>query len=1031
MTLLVGTGVAWYYAVKANTKATFATQETDRANERTKAASAAEYDARRKLYAARFQTAAATSRAGNLTEAAKILEELAPVKPEDDDFRGFEYDYLRRTCRPELLSIEEGAVAISTDLHLQARVDYGGANNVIFLEAGLTGQRRRVLSGHRGRIVHLEFSPDGRRLLSLAEGGGFFRLRELKVWDTATGRELFTPGDLPDWLRAARFSPDGRHVAVTGGNRVWDPYDRSYQGEVWSEVLLWDVEGRLRFRRREVNWSVTLLAFSPDGQTVAAGGNRKTSGVFGEADGFLNVWDLDGKDRGTRSFEKHGSIRLAFSPDSQSLLVAAGSYDQRFGARLLDLNGASPAKVTLAEGQNSLGTLTFSPDGQTLAASDGDGLVHLWSATGQRLGVFPHTDTALALAFSPDGKRLASGYRDNQIKIWDIRTSRVVQTLAAGTERGPQALSFTPDGQRLISVGSPVGYPLRVLDLTRDLASVAVVSQEGRPMPAPFVPLSHDERRLYGYRHDTGVSVHEVDTGVDLRPLRGHSDLVEALAISRDGRRLASGGFADWTANVWDAESYRLLLAIPRQQGPIRRLALSPEGNLLALLVEIKGQPDAVVLWDVASGNKFRTIAGHPGATTAIAFSTDGKRLATVGGEVDDAGASLHRPGELMVWDLDTGERLLSLKVHEDLVRGVAFSPDDKQIATAGDDSTVRLWNSEDGAATARFDCGGALPKCVAFTPDGRRLLAGGEPLSSGGKMPGWIRLWDPVTGLLLLTLESGPGVPVEALTFTADGKRLFSAGWGFHAGRGGRGEVRVWDGRDLSPQTEACRRREALRRAAVACLTEGRWQQAVPLFDQLIAEGGADDWLLRDRRGWAYLRLKRWSEADHDFAAAVRLQPEQAQSWARRAWVNARLGHCDDAMTFYDKAIELDPAESWFWHDRGEVLTQYGQYDRAVADFARAVELHSTWLAAWRSQALLLLAQGKVEAYRSVCARMLASPLRLRSSWNPGESSAVAWICALGPNAVTDMKIVVGLGDKKVPPDNRDDNTACTPGAV
>jgi tetratricopeptide (TPR) repeat protein len=320
------------------------------------------------------------------------------------------------------------------------------------------------------------------------------------------------------------------------------------------------------------------------------------------------------------------------------------------------------------------------------------------------------------------------------------------------------------------------------------------------------------------------------------------------------------------------------------------------------------------------------------------------------------------------------------------------------------------------------------MPKCVAFSPDGRRVLAGGGPATEGTRARGWIRVWDPATGVLLLTLDSAPGIPVEALTFSADGKRLFSGGYSFHAGSGGKGEVLLWDGRDLSPETEARRRDEALRRAAVACLADKRWPDAVSLFDELI-DGGGLDWLPRERRGWAFLRSRQWQRAADDFGAATRLQPEQAPFWARWGWANAMLGRYEVALSFYAKAVELDPAEAWIWFDRGDVLSRYGHYDRAAASFARAIELAPEWTSWWQRYALVLLAQGKTAEYQAACAQMLKACSV--AMWTRENRSIAAWTCALGPSAVADMKAVVAFARKNVPAEGGDADALARLGEV
>jgi tetratricopeptide (TPR) repeat protein len=214
-----------------------------------------------------------------------------------------------------------------------------------------------------------------------------------------------------------------------------------------------------------------------------------------------------------------------------------------------------------------------------------------------------------------------------------------------------------------------------------------------------------------------------------------------------------------------------------------------------------------------------------------------------------------------------------------------------------------------------------------------------------------------------------------------------------------------------------------------VACLTEQRWRAAVPLFNELIADGGADDWLLRDRRGWAHLRLRDWPRALDDFTAATRVRPEQAQSWARRAWVSGMLGRQDECRSAYARAVEFDPGEWWMWSDRADLEAAWGQYDAAAAGYAQVVKLAPDNPFGWHRLAVLSLARGQVDEYRATCARMRkALSGRL---WNEDDRLAIAWMCALGPDAVADLDAVVALATQSVPPGSDSVNGLRTLGAI
>jgi WD40 repeat protein len=286
-----------------------------------------------------------------------------------------------------------------------------------------------------------------------------------------------------------------------------------------------------------------------------------------------------------------------------------------------------------------------------------------------------------------------------------------------------------------------------------------------------------DGHRLASVGQDGTVRIWETASGREVVTIRAYSGNVYGLAIRPDGAQLATASGGQGTEaqhqkpgalKLWDAKSGKELCNFSGHTAPIYGVAFSPDGKQLASA----GADRTIRLWDVNGGKELRTLKGHTDTVYAVTFSPDGKRLASASGDFFN-----NNHGQLKIWDAASGKDLLTLKGHTATVYHIAFSPDGRYLASAGGDHHVWVWDAETGQPVITLTGHTNQVFNVAFSPDGQRLVSASRDKTA--------RVWDVAAGKAIFTIEPHGG-EVYSVAFAPDGRHVATAG--------DDGTVRVWD---------------------------------------------------------------------------------------------------------------------------------------------------------------------------------------------------------------------------------------------
>jgi len=724
-------------------------------------------------YRSNLSAAQSAHQLDNLVGMRKSLE-TAP-----EEHRNWEWKHLKSRIESST-AVLDNCLAVST---LTKRMAVRSDNAVLIQTVWPTSTRMEL--PQEGSPSQAWFSDDGKLLAVITTPD-----HRLHVWDLITQSRVASYTVAPP-VQRLRFNPNGQQVYFGSNHGDWLVW--KFRDSPSPAIL----GGQIRGEEVALHFPVSgnrLLKMPEDfkGQLVDTA-TMKAIADFDEAPLHMNAFSPNGDLFAT--IDLLHKVRLRNSTTGQLVTELAPSML----TRLPHIRGA----------------WAWTPDGKQLAVGWGhpDNATVIWDVASGKVHarLVGHDNAITKLRISGDGQRVLTASLDNTLRLWDVSSGRLVSVL-----RGHRAAvfwaEFSPDGALIVSGG--VNEPgLRLWDGRTGQLIAYLASDFG----SSEMQFSGDSRLLLGLKG--GMRVWDVDLARRNGVLVGHTSYVYDVTFSSDGKEIASAAW-DGTLRLWNATTGQTLRVLSTTQlGYMRCVQYSPDGKQL-VSTEI-GQADSdgrTRLWNRLDGKLIDTwtfkadtedfrACFDPTGSEVVVGTTDGSirrhregeqepvrswkaheelpnRPTRFSGTVSDVarsqdGKRLVSGGNdwtVRVWSLEDRQNLAVLRGHQQVITRVAFSPEDRWIASSSLDHQVILWDGASYQEAARLTHGSQVYG-MAFSPDGTRLACGCADST--------IRLWDLATFQQVAELR-GHSAYVHAVAFSPDGTQLVSGS--------GDKTVRIWD---------------------------------------------------------------------------------------------------------------------------------------------------------------------------------------------------------------------------------------------
>jgi len=434
-----------------------------------------------------------------------------------------------------------------------------------------------------------------------------------------------------------------------------------------------------------------------------------------------------------------------------------GTWLQQADLSSAQMSGAQFGELPYHLEDRKILCCSYSPDGNSLVVSLGNGIIKLYSTSTWELTrtLAGHDGFAGTVTFSPKGDQIASGGLDSTLRLWNIE-SETCTHIMIGHEGDVNSVAYSPQGDTVASAGDEI---VRLWDVATGVCRLTLTGHDGRVYRAVYSP--NGRQIVSGGDGDCALRLWDVETGACLRTLSGHSDTIFAVAYSPQGDRVVSCG-RDQTIRIWDIESGACHRVLTGHSNDVLAVVYSPQGDVIATASNDK----TVRLWDAETGSCHQILKGHRDGVNDVVFSPRRDRITSAS---DD--------GRVRFWDVGSGVTREVSTGHYGGVMAVKYSPRDNQVISFGCDGSVRSWDVETGACSRILSCYSSDVRRVDYSPRGDLFASVCDDAI--------IRLWDVESGDCRRLLI-GPYNYIMIIRFSPQGDQVASGDY--------EGLVKIWD---------------------------------------------------------------------------------------------------------------------------------------------------------------------------------------------------------------------------------------------